>query len=128
MALPFYKTQTKKRSNLDDDLSYTEYLVVQKKLVEYCEQQNWFDKQFSCCNNLGMAILDANSGYFTGSRAFSAIMLPDMENSDIIIYDSTAWRFELTPEIRKKLKLVKRIEYKNHWGEIYLKIGNDTIQ
>jgi hypothetical protein len=118
MVSAFYSAT--KRGHSDADLGYTEYLVVQQQMTRYCEQQNWYDKEFGTGANLTMGMRDNFARYLTTSKNFKTHHLPGIENRDLIIYDSTCDPYEIPDEEKSKLTLIKRFEYKKHWGEIYL--------
>lgn len=125
-----YNTATK-RGQWDADLGYTEYLVVHQQMVKYCEQQEWYDKEFGAGYNIVMAMRDHLGHYLSTDKDFHMHHLPGIEKRDLIIYDSTVLLNEMPEEEKNKLTLVKHFEYKKHWGDIYstpLKEMNQTNQ
>jgi len=108
-----------KRGSLDIDLGYIQYLRVQKEMVQYCEQQCWYNKEFGAGYNLTMGMRDSYGRYLNTDKNFKTHHLPGIKDRDYIIYDSTCWPYEMPKEEKDKLILIKRFEYKKHWGEIY---------
>lgn len=108
-----------KRGQSDADLGYIQFLIVHQQMVEYCEQQGWYDKEIGGGYNMVMSLRDQYAQYLTTDKNFKTHHLPGITNRDIIIYDSTCWPYEMLEEDKNKLKLIKRFEYKKHWGEIY---------
>ncbi len=108
-----------KRGQSDADLGYVQFLKVHKQMVEYCEQQNWYDKEFGAGYNMVMGMRDQFSCYLNTTKNFKMHHLPGIQDRDFIIYDSTCWPFEIREEDKSKLKLIKHFQYKKHWGEIY---------
>ena len=108
-----------KRGQSDSDLGYTQFLVVHQQMARYCEQQGWYDKEISGGFNMVMGLRDQFSHYLTTDKNFKTHHLPGIENRDIVIYDSTCWQNEMPESEKSKLTLIKRFEYKKHWGEIY---------
>lgn len=108
-----------KRGNKDIDLGYTQYLVVHQQMAKYCEQQSWYDKEIGSGFNMVMGLRDGFGHYLTTDKNFKTHHLPGIENRDIIIYDSTCWPVEMLENEKSRLTLIKRFEYKKHWGEIY---------
>ncbi len=125
VAAPLYFTITKKGKS-DIDLGYASYLPLQKEMVVFCEQQNWYDKNFATEFNMIMAMRDPFTGYHTTSKGFKVDYLPELEDFDIdiVILDSTGEWTELPGDQKDKFSLIKRFENKNDWGEIYMKTGN----
>lgn len=108
-----------KRGPSDVDLGYTQYLVVHQQMSKYCEQQSWYDKEIGGGYNMVMSLRDRCGNYLSTDKNFKTHHLPGIENRDIIIYDSTCWSAEMPENEKRKLILIKRFEYKKHWGEIY---------
>lgn len=108
-----------KRGQSDADLGYVQFLKVHKQMVEYCEQQGWYDMEFAAGYNMVMGMRDNFSGYLDTDRNFRMHHLPGITGRNMIIYDSTCWPFELENKENTSLQLIKRFEYKKHWGEIY---------
>lgn len=117
-----------KRGQSDADLGYIQFLVVHQQMVEYCEQQGWYNKEISGGYNMVMSLRDHYAHYLTTGKNFKTHHLPGINNRDIVIYDSTCWPYEMPQEERSKLKLIKRFEYKQHWGEIYSTSNNEFTQ
>jgi 4-amino-4-deoxy-L-arabinose transferase-like glycosyltransferase len=118
LSISAYYSATK-RGNGDADLGYTQFVVVHQQIVSYCEQQGWYDKELGVGSNLVMVMNNPRAHYLSTGKTFHVHLLPGIENRDLIIYDSTCYPSDM-PEIEKnKLTLIKRFEYKNHWGEIY---------
>ncbi len=113
-----YYTATK-RGQSDADLGYTQFLKVHKQIVEYCEQQGWYDQEFGAGFNMVMGMRDNFARYLNANKNFHMHLLPGIKDRDFIIYDSTCWPYEMPQNEREKLELVKRFQYKKHWGEIY---------
>lgn len=118
LSVSSYYSATK-RGQWDADLGYTEYLMVHQQMVSYCEQQQWYDKEFGAGFNLVMAMRDPNTRYLSTGKHFSMHHLPGLHQRNMILFDSTCFPHELPPGDKNKLTLVKRFQYKKHWGEIY---------
>lgn len=118
LSVSAYYSATK-RGQWDADLGYTEYLVVHQEMVKYCEQQVFYDKEFGAGLNMAMSMSNPYAHYLSTGKNFHMHQLPGIEKRDLIIYDSTCFTYELTEDEKNKLTLIKRFEYKNHWGEIY---------
>lgn len=118
LSISAYYSATK-RGQWDADLGYTEYLVVHQQMVRYCEQQGYYDKEFGAGFNMVMGMRDSYALYLSTGKNFRMHHLPGFENRDMIIFDSTCFPHEVPEESKNKLILVKRFEYKKHWGEIY---------
>lgn len=108
-----------KRGQSDADLGYTQYLIVHQQMAKYCEQQGWYDKEISGGYNMVMSLRDRFANYLSTDKNFKTHHFPGIENRDIVIYDSTCWPNEMPENEKSKLTLIKRFEYKKHWGEIY---------
>lgn len=54
--------------------------------------------------------------------------LPGIENRERIVYDSTCFPSKMPEMEKNKLTLIKRFEYKKHWGEIYSTPVNEINQ
>ena len=118
LSVSAYYSATK-RGKGDADLGYTEFLVVHQQIVSYCEQQGWYDKEIGAGFNIQMDMSNPYAHYLSAGKTFHMNHIPGLENRDLIIYDSTCSPFEMLEDEKNKLTLVKRFEYKNHWGEIY---------
>ncbi|HBL77132.1 MAG: hypothetical protein A2W90_18825 [Bacteroidetes bacterium GWF2_42_66] len=118
VAVSGYYTATK-RGQSDADLGYVQFLKVHKQMVEYCEQQGWYDQEFGAGYNMVMSMRDNFAGYLNTDKNFRMHHLPGIKDRNFIMYDSTCWPYEMPKEERDKLELVKRFQYKKHWGEIY---------
>jgi len=118
LATAGYYTATK-QGNWDVDLGYVQFLKVHKQMVNYCEQQGWYDKDFGAGFNMVMAMRDHFAGYLSTDRNFRMHQFPGIKGRDFIIYDSTCESFKMPQNDSENLELVKRFEYKKHWGEIY---------
>ncbi len=110
-----------KKGKTDIDLGYVSYLPLQKEMVVFCEQQNWYNKTFATEFNMIMAMRDPFTGYHTTSKGFKIQSLPTFENIDVVILDSTGELTELPENKKDNFILVKRFENKYDWGEIYLR-------
>ena len=110
-----------KRGTTDIDLGYTVYLPIHKEMVVYCENQNWFDKNYAAEFNMVLALRDPFTGYHNSGKGFNTHLLPSLENTDVVILDSTGEWKELPENEKENFRLIKRFENKNHWGEIYLR-------
>lgn len=110
-----------KKGNIDNDMGYTQYLKVHQKMVTFCEQQGWYDKQFACGYNMVLALRDPFTGYLSTEKGFKVTHLPRIGNADVITYDSTCWEGDKPPGFPDGWVLVKRFEYRKHWGEIYIR-------
>lgn len=117
-TVTIFYTSTK-RGQSDADLGYTQFLPVHIQMIEYCEQQGWYDKEFGAGYNMVMSMRDHYAGYLHTGKNFHMHHLPGIKDRDFIIYDSTCWPYEMPPEESSKLELVKRFQYKKHWGNIY---------
>lgn len=109
-----------KRSQSDADLGYVQFLQVHKQMVEYCEQQGWYNKEFGASYNMVMSMRDHYAGYLSTEKNFHMHHLPGIKDRDYIIYDSTCNPYEMPHEESSKLELVRRFQYKKYWGEIYM--------
>lgn len=118
ISVAAFYTSTK-RGQSDADLGYTQFLPVHKQMVDYCEEQGWYDKEFGAGFNLVMSMRDHYAGYLHTEKNFHTHHLPGIKDRDYIIYDSTCWPYEMPADERQNLKLIKRFEYKKHWAEIY---------
>jgi 4-amino-4-deoxy-L-arabinose transferase-like glycosyltransferase len=119
---------TTKRGQSDADLGYIQYLVVHQEMVKYCEQQNFYEKDISGGYNMVMSLRDRFAHYLSTDKNFKTHHLPGIEHRDIVIYDSTCWPVEMPQNEKNKLTLIKRFEYKKHWGEIYSTPVNEITQ
>ena len=108
-----------KRGQSDADLGYTQFLPVYLEMVKYCEEQGWYDKEIGAGFNMVMGMRDQHARFLHTDKNFHMHHLPGIKDRDLIIYDSTCWPYEMPQEERDKLELIKRFEYKKHWGEIY---------
>ncbi len=116
LSVSAYYSATR-RGHSDADLGYTEYLAVQQQMAKYCEQQAWYDKEIGASATMTTGL---SNGYFLSSaKCFKAHHLPDIKNCNLVIYDSTCDPYEMKKDEKIKLILIKRFEYKTHWGEIY---------
>jgi hypothetical protein len=122
ITVPLYFSITKK-GKTDIDLGYSSYLPLQKEMVVFCEQQNWYNKTFATEFNMIMAMRDPFTGYHTTSKGFKIYYLPELEDieTDIVILDSTGKLAELPGDQKDNFSLIKRFENKNDWGEIYIR-------
>lgn len=118
LSVSTYYSATK-RGQWDADLGYTEYIVVHQQMVKYCEQQDWYDEEFGAGFNMVMGMRDRFAHYLSTNKNFKMHHLTGINNRDLIIYDSTCFPYEMPENEKSKLMLVKRFEYKKHWGEIY---------
>lgn len=120
IAVPLFFTITKK-GKTDIDFGYSSYLPLHKEMVVFCENQNWFDKDFAAEFNMVLALRDPFTGYHISDSGFKTKHLPELENIDIVILDSTGEWKQLPENQMKNFKLIKRFENKNDWGEIYMR-------
>lgn len=123
-AVSIYYSATK-RGGDDSDLGYVQFLPLHLEMVEYCEEQGWYDKEFGAGYNMVMSMRDDYAGYLNTEKNFTKMHhLPGIKDRDLVIYDSSCWNFEMPEKDRKKLKLIKRFEYKKHWSEVYKVVKN----
>ena len=118
LSISAYYSATR-RGQGDADLGYTQFLVVHQQIVSYCEQQGWYDKELGAGTNLVLGMSSPHAHYLSTDKTFHIHQLPGIENRDLIIYDSTCYPSDMPEDEKNKLTLIKRFEYKNHWGEIY---------
>jgi len=118
LSISAYYSATR-RGQGDTDLGYTQFLVVHQQIVSYCEQQGWYDKELGAGTNLVLGMSSPHAHYLSTDKTFHIHQLPGIENRDLIIYDSTCYPSDMPKDEKNKLTLIKRFEYKNHWGEIY---------
>jgi hypothetical protein len=62
--------------------------------------------------------------YHNSSKGFKTSHLPWLENTDIVILDSTGEWAELPEDQKDKFSLIKRFENENDWGEINIKTSD----
>ena len=118
LSLSAYNSATRNGGD-DSDLGYVQFLVVHQEMVRYCEKQLWYDKEIGASFNMVMSLRDRYGRYLSTDKNFKSHHLPGIENRDIIIYDSTCWKSDMPENEKSKLTLIKRFQYKGHWGEIY---------
>jgi 4-amino-4-deoxy-L-arabinose transferase-like glycosyltransferase len=114
-----------KMGKIDNDLGYTQYLKVHKELVNWCEENNKYDKKISSGFNMVLALRDNFNGYLTTERGFVTEHLPRAENSEIIVWDSTCTEADIPEGFPESWEIVFRASHKKHWGEIYLRKDNN---
>ena len=127
LSISAYYSATK-RGNGDADLGYTQFVVVHQQIVSYCEQQGWYDKELGAGSNLVMVMNNPRAHYLSTGKIFHIHQLPGIDKRDLIIYDSTCYPSDMPKDEKNKLTLIKRFEYKEHWGEIYITPLKDNIQ
>jgi len=121
IGVPLFKSVAETDGTGDNDLGYTEYLILQKNVVEYCEKQNWYNKQFSCGMNMVMAMRDYYAGYLIQEKKIKTGHFPQKSSTDLVIHDSTCGKHEFPEGSREGFKLIKHFESKNHWSNIYVR-------
>jgi hypothetical protein len=122
---PLWYSLTKK-GKTDNDLGYATYLPIHQSMVRFCEAQNWEGKKFAADFNMAIALRDPFTGYHTSKTGFKTQHLPDIQNAEIIILDSTGDIKQIPENQKEEFVLKKRFENKNHWGEIYLRRNPDN--
>lgn len=120
ITVPLYFSITKK-GKTDIDFGYVSYLPLHEEMVIFCEQQNWYEKNFATEFNMVMAMRDPFTGYHISSKGFKTNHLPNLENIDIVILDSTGEWTKLPENLKDKFSLIKRFENNKDWGEIYIR-------
>ncbi|WP_321347202.1 glycosyltransferase family 39 protein [uncultured Draconibacterium sp.] len=120
ISFPLYFSLTKKTIS-DADLGYVEAVKVHQKMVEFCEEQQWQDKSISASFNLIYYLRDPSLGYITQGESFSEVSdLKIFRDSEIFLIDCTNNGKKLQIDtIKVENKLVKEIDIKQAWGEIY---------
>ncbi|NQU84595.1 MAG: hypothetical protein HQ541_02425 [Mariniphaga sp.] len=119
-AFPLYESLTSK-SNSDSDLGYVEAVKVHRNLVNYCEEQQWYDIPISASFNMIFYLRDKKLQYLKGDKAFSKISdIKKLDDAGIIVFESTMHLPPaVTDSVRKNCTLIKSFKNKHAWGEIY---------
>jgi len=120
IIVPLFYSATKSGKG-DKDLGYVQYLPMLKEMVLYCEQQEWDENIFATEFNMLVALRNPITDYLTKDEGYKTQQLPNLENANIVILDSTG-EWKTIPENEKpNFKFVKRFERKDNWGEIYIR-------
>ena len=107
------------RSNGDNNLGYTDALQVQKKAVEYFENNNLYDHSVYCGFLMRKNMTERAAG-FLKERPFTHLVCSPDENPEYLILTST----EPDPyynkiKYNKSFKIIQRFSQNWMWMEIY---------
>lgn len=120
ISVPLYFTFAKK-TNADCDLFYVDIVKVYKKMVKYCEKQDWNDEPISSSFNLIFCLQNPHLGYVSTQEGFSNVTdLKKFKEAKIFINDCTSNGFTAQIDsIKNKTKLAKDFRLNHAWGEIF---------
>ena len=118
LSLSAYNTATRS-GHTDADLGYVQFLNVQQQMVKYCEDQGYSDREICVGLNMTLGMRNKFAGYLSSERNFKTRSILDIDGASIVIYDSTCEPYEMPDKNKENLTLIKRFQFKNHWGEIY---------
>jgi hypothetical protein len=107
------------KNNGDYDLGYIPAVSLQKQAIEYCEQNNWYDRGIYCNFLMNNGLTSKPAG-FLKRRTFSKILLSINDAPEFIIFNN----IEPDPEYGKvagneSYMLIKRFNEGWMWVEIY---------
>lgn len=108
------------RSFGDIDLGAFDGMYVHQKVVDYFEQNNYYDKSIGCLFMLNKNLVLPATGYLNGSKAFRKAAYTIDDKTDFAIFDNveTDYRYEFIKK-DSNFHLVQRYEKGMVWAEIY---------
>lgn len=123
-AWSFHWNFTKKGWHDDASINYINMVRVHQQVVEFCEEENWFDRKISTHFLLQQDLTNVAAGYLTtGSRFENASYKGNTEPDDeIVIFSSIEldeWKYNLIKD-NSGYQLAKRCEINKAWAEIYM--------
>lgn len=128
-AVCLYYSLTEKQ-NADIDLGYVETIKIHKDLVQYCQENNFYDEPLSVSFNMIFALKEKDLGYVKGPREFTKVM--DWKHylqGHYYIYESTMENNPTLEYVKQHFKLIKTFTRKHASGSIYENIDlQDSIR
>lgn len=114
-----YYSLTEKQ-NADIDLGYVETIKIHKDLVQYCEENNFYDEPLSVSFNMIFALKEKDLGYVKGLREFTNVMdWKHYMKGHYYIYESTMENNPTLEYAQQHFKLIKTFTRKHASGSIY---------
>jgi hypothetical protein len=108
------------KRDIDIDLGYVEVIKVHQEMVEYCEQNNFFNESIAASFNLYFELRDSRLGYNVSGKSFTNVRgLDRYSDSKYFMYETTAGNDPNGLVANSKFKLVKAFTNKHAWGFIY---------
>lgn len=108
------------KHNTDNDLGYIETVMVQKGLVQFCEENNLYNDPLAVTFNMSFALSDGDLGYVKGTDKFNKIMDSNhYHEASYYIYENTADNNPTLDFVKEHFKLIKTITLKHALGSIY---------
>jgi len=119
-CLSFYKSLTVTTIS-DADLGYIQTVELQRSIVHYCEEKNFFDKKLAVSYNMIFALKDNDLGFKKNNQAFTKVSdWKNYEDSDYFIYESTYdGSNEIIDSVRVQFDLIKSFDKGIAKGYIY---------
>jgi hypothetical protein len=108
----------------DVSINYTHIVKVHQDLVDYCEQQQYYDQQISTHFLMHFNLTNPIAGYLSSARSFpSSHYLESSQGPDEIIIFSTLEYDEqkhVSVQQNPNYQLAIRFERNKAWGEIWV--------
>ncbi len=107
------------KNNGDYDLGYVPAVTLQKQAIEYCEQNNWYDRGIYC-NFLIKDCLTSKPAGFLKGRTFSKILVNINNAPEFLIFNNIEPDLEYGKVAgNENYVLLKRFNESWIWVEIY---------
>lgn len=114
----FYSLNSKR--NIDIDLGYVEVIEVNREMVKYCEDNNFYNEPIAASFNMNYCLKNKVTGYLKGPEVFRQVGgFNQYKNAKYFIYESTSDKDPVIELVRSDFKLVKAFANKHAWGYIY---------
>lgn len=114
----FYSTNSKRE--IDIDLGYVEVIEVNRQIVKYCEENNFYDQPIAASFNMNFALKDNRLGFLSGGKSFENVEgLDRYQQSKYVVFETTTGANPVVDWTKQHFILKKEFQNKHAFGFIY---------
>jgi hypothetical protein len=114
----FYSTNSKRE--IDIDLGYVEVIEVNRQIVKYCEENNFYDQPIAASFNMNFALKDNRLGFLSGGKSFDDVEgLDRYQQCKYVVFETTTGANPVVDWTKQHFILKKEFHNKHAFGFIY---------
>jgi 4-amino-4-deoxy-L-arabinose transferase and related glycosyltransferases of PMT family len=114
----FYSVNGKRE--IDIDLGYVEVVEVNRQIVKYCEENNFYDQPIAASFNMNFALKDNRLGFLSGEKNFGRVEgLDCYQQCKYVVFETTTGANPVVEWTKQHFILKKEFHNKHAFGFIY---------
>lgn len=114
----FYSLTSKRE--IDIDLGYIEVVELNRDVVQYCEQNNYFAEPIAASFNMNFSLKDKSLGYISGGKEFTKVAgIDHYKTARYVILETTTGDSDIIEWVKAHYLLRKSFANKHAFAVIY---------